>query len=118
MKWISRSEVRLTVQCSSLLDQESPHFEVGCCHYSPEADDIVQRKWGPRTDQVLVIPAYCAADLTALRLQLPTVVEKYREYQLLKFNQTGETGQFPDIVIATLEAATRHEVSTLVLCIK
>ena len=118
MKWISRSEVRLTVQCSSLLDQESPHFEVGCCHYSPEVDDIIQRKWGPSTDQVLMIPTYCAVDLTALRSELPTVVEKYREYQLLKFHQTGETGQFPKIVIATLEIATRHEVSTLVLRIK
>ncbi|KIW76139.1 hypothetical protein Z517_10884 [Fonsecaea pedrosoi CBS 271.37] len=92
---------------TSLREVQGPFFEVGCCRYSPEVDDIVQREWGPETHQVLSIPTYCGFDLSALRSRLADIVDDYRTYQLSLFNQDAE--EFPDIVIATLRVASRHE---------
>ncbi|KAH0846249.1 hypothetical protein FOPE_11559 [Fonsecaea pedrosoi] len=102
-----RKAVQLSVQSTSLHEVKGPFFEVGCCRYSPKVDDIVQREWGPETHQVLSIPTYCAFDLSALRSRLADIVDDYRTYQLGLFNQDAE--EFPDIVIATLRVASRHE---------
>ena len=110
--WISTTDILLDVGFGGKWNEPSPSLAVPCRHFSPQPDDIVKRKWGPRPDQVITVPTYCASDISVVQSRMQEVISEYSKFMLMKAHPLGlATSDFSELVYRTLIIASRRSVS-------